>query len=447
MRTYNKSEAHHQEASRYLAAGVGSNARLTPGKDPICFKRGYGSRIFDIDGNEYIDYFCALGPLILGHCPPTVVQAVKKQVELGSIFGSSAVGEDILSRMVCNYMPSIDLVSFTSSASEACHMVLRLGRAFTGKTKILKFEGGYHGWMDDVLFSVYPDKLNIMGLEDNPQPVPESLGLTRHSISDIIIAPWNRGDVVEKIFRRHGHEIAAMILEPLPANNGIIPPKEGFLELLRTLTKQHDALLIFDETITSFRVALGGAQEYYKVLPDLTVFGKGIGGGYPIAGFGGSKEVMELIATGKVGRFGTYNSNSLCVSASIAVLEELIKENGLALTYLNSIGTKLIEGLKHAFNEQGFNVQIQGLGAIFSTFFTDRPVQTYRDCFRINKKLYHKFWLGLLERGIRIMFDPRGMWFLSTAHTDKDINETLEKVTDALREIKTERYNKGDSNG
>lgn len=439
MKKYNNSEAHHQEACRYLAGGVGSNARLTPGKNPICFERGLGSRIFDIDANEYIDYFCALGPLILGHCPPRVVQAVKKQVELGSIFGSSAVGEDILSRMVCNCMPSVDLVSFTSSASEACHMVLRLGRAFTGKSKILKFEGGYHGWMDDVLFSIHPDKLNVMGLEDNPQPVPDSLGLSRNSISEILIAPWNRTEVVEKIFQRHGHEIAALILEPLPANNGIMPPKDGFLELLRTLTQQHDALLIFDETITCFRVGLGGAQEYYNVLPDLTVFGKGVGGGYPIAGFGGSKEVMDLVATGKIGRFGTYNSNSLCVAASIAVLEELSQENGAALNHMNSVGTLLIEGLKHAFNKQGFHVQIQGTGAVFSTFFTDRPVQTYRDCFMIDKKLYHKFWLGLLERGIRIMSDARGMWFLSTAHTDKDIDETLEKVTDALKELKAER--------
>jgi len=437
MRKYNKSEAHHQEACRYLAGGVGSNARLTPGKVPICFNRGCGSRIFDIDGNEYIDYICALGPLILGHCPTGVVEAVRKQAGLGSIFASSAVGEDTLSRRVCNSIPSVDLVSFTSSASEACHMAIRLSRAFTGKSKILKFEGGYHGWMDDLLFSIHPDKLNVMGLEDNPQPVPDSLGLSRNATSEIVIAPWNRADVVEKIFKRHGHEIAGLILEPLPANNGIMPPKKGFLELLRSLSEQHDVLLIFDETITSFRIGLGGAQEYYNVLPDITVFGKGIGGGYPIAGFGGSNEVMDLVATGKVGRFGTYNSNSLCVAASIAVLEELAEGDGAALKDMSFVGTRLIEGLEHAFREQGFSVQIQGTGAIFSTYFTDRPVETYRDCLRIDTELYHKFWLGLLERGIRIMCDERGMWFLSTAHTDKDIEETIEKVTDTLKKLKT----------
>jgi glutamate-1-semialdehyde 2,1-aminomutase len=390
----------------------------------------------DIDGNEYIDYVCALGPLILGHCPPRVVRAVREQAGLGSIFASSAVGEDVLSRMVCDCIPSVDLVSFTSSASEACHMAVRLSRAFTGKSKILKFEGGYHGWMEDLLFSIHPDKLSVMGSEDNPQPVPDSLGLSRSAISEIVIASWNRPEALEEIFRRHGHEIAGLILEPLPANNGIMPPIEGFLELLRSLTRQHEVLLIFDETITSFRIGLGGAQAHYDVMPDLTVFGKGVGGGYPIAGFGGSKEIMDLIAARKVGRFGTYNSNSLCVAASIAVLEELTEGNGAKLDDLNSVGTRLMEGLEDAFREQGFPVQVQGAGAVFSTFFTDRPVETYRDCLRIDTELYYRFWLGLLDRGIRIMCDDRGMWFLSTAHTDKDIEETVEKVKDTLEEMK-----------
>jgi glutamate-1-semialdehyde 2,1-aminomutase len=436
MLNHSKSKDHYLDACRYLAGGVGSNARLTPGMDPLCFERGVGSRIFDVDGNEYIDYILALGPLILGHCPPTVIEAVKRQLDLGSLFGGAAIGEEVLARMVCECFPSIDLVSFTSSASEACHMAVRVARAFTGKTKILKFEGCYHGWIDDLMVSVHPHFLGAMGLESAPQPVLEGPGQSKSTLSDILIAPFNRFDVIEKIFKRNGNEIAALILEPIPANNGVILPEKGFLEMLRELTQKHDSLLIFDETITGFRVALGGAQAYYNVMPDLTVFGKAMGGGYPIAGFGGVKEVMDLVAEQKVGRAGTYNSNSLCVVAAIAVLQELSKDDGAAIKQMSALGKRLMRGMEEIFSSQEIPLTMQGPGPFFSALFTDKPVKTYRDIFRLDQEVFSRFWKGLLERGVRIWATPRSLWFLSTAHTDEDVDFTLERCWDVVVHLK-----------
>lgn len=436
MLNHSKSKEHYLEACRYLTGGVGSNARLTPGMDPICFERGVSSRIFDVDGNEYIDYLLGLGTLILGHCPKAVVEAVKRQLELGSLFGAAAVGEEILAHMVCECFPSIDLVSFTSSASEACHMAVRIARAFTGKTKILKFEGCYHGWIDDLMVSVHPNFLGAMGLENAPQPVLEGPGQSKSVLSDILIAPFNRFDVVEKIFRRNGKEIAALILEPIPANNGVILPEKGFLEMLRELTRQHESLLIFDETITGFRVALGGAQAYYNVMPDLTIFGKAVGGGYPIAGFGGVKEVMDLVAEQKVGRAGTYNSNSLCVVAAIAVLRELSKNEGAAIKKMAVMGKRLMRGMEEIFSSQKIPLTMQGPGPFFSSLFTDKPVRTYRDTFRLDQELFYHFWKGLLERGVRIWATPRSLWFLSAAHTEEDVDLTLDRIQDMISQLK-----------
>jgi glutamate-1-semialdehyde 2,1-aminomutase len=404
--------------------------------EPICFERGFGSRIYDLDGNGYIDYILALGPLILGHCPLKVVEAVKNQTELGSIFGAAAAGEERLAKMVCNFLPSVDLVSFTNSASEAVHMALRLARAFTGKTKIVKFEGCYHGWVEDVMYSIHPESPKIMGPENNPQPVPESMGLSESIQANIIIAPWNQPDVLEKIFRRQGNEIAAIIIEPIPANNGVIPPHTGFLEFLRELTLLYETVFIFDETITGFRVNLGGAQAYYNIRPDLTIFGKAVGGGYPIAGFGGNKEVMDFITRGEVIRMGTYNSNSICVAAATAVLEELSRDNSMAINRMIATGERLIEGLREIFAAHNFPLNIQGLGPLFSTFFSDEPINTYRDTFKVNSGLYQRFWSSLLKKGVRIIYSSRATWLLSAAHTKEDIEETLQKVEDTLEELK-----------
>ena len=314
-------------------------------------------------------------------------------------------------------------------------MTVRLARAITGKNKILKFEGCYHGWIDDVMVSVHPENINSMGLEEAPKAVAEGPGQSKVALSEVIVAPINRPEILERIFHESGNEIATLILEPLPVNNGVIPPKEGFLELLRELTRKHNCLLIFDETITGFRMGIGGAQEYYGVIPDLTVFGKSIGGGYPIAGFGGKRQVMDLIAKQKVGRAGTYNSNSLCVSASIAVLTELMKDNGAIYKRMATLGTRLMKGLEQIIRDKGIPVSVVGPGHFFSVFFTDKSVETYRDAFSLKTSFSNKLWRGLLEREIRVRTSVRGTWFLSGAHTDEDIALTLERVSDTISNI------------
>ena len=428
MLNHSKSEEHLARAARYFAGGVGSNSRLTRGIGPICFERGAGSRIFDLDGNEYIDYILALGPLLLGHCPAPVVEAVRKQLEKGTIFGSAAAGEEQLAESVCQALPSVELVRFSNSSSEAVHMALRLAKAFTSRTKILKFEGGYHGWIEDINVSVRPKPGSDMGLPEAPNPLPESPGQSRRILKDVLIAPFNRPEAVEEIFARHGHEIAALILEPIPANNGVMPPQEGFLETLRRLTRQHSSLLIFDETITGFRVGLGGAQEYYNVLPDLTVFGKGLGGGYPIAGFGGTREIMELIAQKKIPHGGTYNSNSLCVAAANAVMAELRRDGGAVFERMTALGKQLMDGLREVFSRHGIPVTTQGPGPFFSAYLTEAPIETYRDVFVLDDELYQRFWIGLLEQGVRILGTSRALWLLSAAHTAEDVETTLERV-------------------
>ena len=436
MRCHDTSNSLFEESRCYFAGGVGSNARLTPEMPPIFFEKGKGSRLYDVDGNEYIDYILAWGPLILGHSPPAVVEAVKKQLDSGTIFGSAAREEGVLARKVTECLPSIELLRFTNSATEAVHIVLRLSRAYTGKLKIVKFEGAYHGWLDNVNISVSPETLKIAGLENAPQPIPEQPGIPPSVLQDILVVPWNRLDVVEKTFKRHGDEIAALIVEPIMCNNGVIPPSNGFLEGLREITRKHEIVLIFDETITGFRIGLSGVQGHYGIKPDLTVFGKGMGGGYPIAGFGGSRDIMNLVAEGKVKHQGTYNSNSLCVTAGLATLEELMKDNGAVYIRMTKLGKRLMDGIREIFSKHKIPVVVQGPGPFFSALFTDKPVTSYRDTFQLDSALYSKFWVKMLDQGIRVWTGARGLWYLSAAHTDEDIDVTLDAISKVVRELK-----------
>jgi glutamate-1-semialdehyde 2,1-aminomutase len=434
---YIKSRKHYLKACKYVAGGVSSNARLMPGTEPVCLVRGRGPRVYDIDGNEYLDYVLALGPLILGHCPPNVMKAANSQLEFGSMFGSAVVGEEKLARAICGCFPSVHLVSFTNSASEAVHMAIRLAKAFTGRERVVKFEGCYHGWIDNIMVSVHPPYEATICPEDHPKPLPDGAGQSKCSLSEVIVATWNGPELVEDIFRKYGNDIAALILEPIPCNNGVIPPEEGFLSFLRDLTHRYESVLIFDETITGFRVHVGGAQAYYGVMPDLTVFGKALGGGFPIAGFGGAKEIMDLITVGKVVRAGTYNSNPLCVAAANAVLGELNRDNGAAMRHITKTGNRLMEGVHDIFKDHGIPLTVQGPGSIFSTFFSAEPVRTYRDTQRLNGDLFHAFWKALMRRGVRISPTHKGLWFLSAAHSTDDVELTLKRVDAAVGDLRS----------
>jgi glutamate-1-semialdehyde 2,1-aminomutase len=436
MLNHKKSNKHFEESRRFLAGGVSSSGRLTTEMPPLAFQKGRGSRIYDLDGNEYIDYVIAWGPLILGHSPPSVIDAVKKQLDLGTLFGSATPEESVLSRMVCERFPSVDLVRFTNSASEAVHISLRLARAFTGKDIIVKFEGAYHGWFDNMLVGIHPDSKKLIGLEHSPHALLEQPGIPRNILENIRIVPWNRSDIVEKTIQRHANDIAAIIVEPVMCNCGVIPPVDGFLQELREITRKYEVVLIFDETITGFRTAFDGAQGYYDVTPDLTVFGKGIGGGFPIAGFGGITDIMGLVAEGRVLHQGTYNSNSLCVVAAIATLKELGKDNGAVYQKMTKMGKRLMEGIEQIFTKNDLPVVMQGPGPFFSSFFTDKPVTSYRDTFVLNTSLYAQFWLKLLDLGIRIWTSARGLWYLTAAHTEEDIDITLDAVERVVKELK-----------
>jgi len=436
MFEHKKSMKFLEEAQKYFAGGVGSNHRLVSTKGYTLFiERGKGSKIYDVDGNEYIDYMLAQGPLILGHCPEKIIEAVKKQLDRGTIFGASEPQEMILAQKICKYFPSVDLVRFTNSSSEAVQVTLRLARAYTGKSKIMKFEGCYHGWFDNVLVSVSPKSLKMMGLESSPCSLFESMGQYKGAVEETLILPWNKPKVVEKLIQRYANEVAALIIEPIPCNNAVIPPSDGFLETIREITRRNNIVLIFDETITGFRIGLGGAQEYYNIKPDLTVFGKAMAAGYPIAGFGGKKEIMNLIATNMVSHMGTYNSNSLCVTAAIATIDELSRNNGEAYTRITTMGNRLMQGIREIFLETDIPVVIQGFGGFFCVLFTDKPVMSYRDILNIDDTLYAKYRLGLLNKGIRIWPTARGLLYISTAHTNEDIEYTLDVMRDVAKTL------------
>jgi len=433
---HDKSHLYLDEAKKYLAGGVSSSSRINLGKNTLFIRNGKGSRIYDVDGNEYIDYILAWGPLILGHAPESVAQKVKEQIDLGTIFGEAYKPEFDLAKRVCEIFPSIELIRFTNSSSEAVQMCFRLARAFTKKEKILKFEGAYHGWYDDELVSVHPKPSDITGDEKPPKSLPETLGQRKGAVDEVLVAPWNRIEMVKQIIQKESSNIAAIIVEPIMCNNGVILPKTNFLESLREITKNNDILLIFDETITGFRVSLGGAQEYYNISPDLTVFGKGMGGGYPIAGYGGKAEIMELIAHGKVNHSGTYNANAISVVGALATIEELSKDKGAIYNRITNLGQMLMNGIEKIFIKNDLPITIQGPGPFFSALFTDKPVETYRETFNINLDLYEIFWQKLLDNGIRIWQSGRGLWYISAAHTKEDIEITLNAVKKVVKELK-----------
>ena len=436
MYSTQRSKAMFEESQRYLAGGVGSQVRSLIEPYPVFMERGKGSRIYDVDGNEYVDFLLAYGPLILGHCPEPVVEAVKAQLEKGTAFGTPHELEIRLSKLICDIMPSVELVRYNNSGSEAVQSVLRLARAYTGKKKVLKFEGHYHGWLDSVYVSHLPEALSMIGLEHAPWKVLGSPGQCESVLEDLIVLPWNDLDLVDKTVREHKHEIAAIITEPVMSNCGVIPPNPGYLEGLRQITQDNDILLIFDEVITGFRIDLHGAQGYFGITPDLCTMAKAMGAGYPISAFGGRREIMQLIADRKVVHAGTYNTNGLVVAASLAALTELSKNDGAVYERMRSLGTRLMNGINEIAERNGIPIRIQGYGTFFGTVFTDKPITNFRDTFYISKERYPRFRRELFARGIQIFPTDKGLWYISAAHTDADINRALEVVEDVMPLLK-----------
>ena len=425
MKDLKRSKQLFDEAQRYLPGGVNSPVRAfkAVGGTPVFMKRGQGSRLYDEDNNEYIDYVCSWGPLILGHSHPQVVKALREAVERGSSFGTPTELETTLAKMVCAAISSIEKVRLVNSGTEATMSAIRLARAFTGRKKIMKFAGCYHGHSDGLLAKA-GSGIATLGLPSCP-------GVSAAFTADTLVVPYNHPEAVEELFNQSGPDIAAIILEPIAANMGVILPQHGFLECLRSLTREAGALLIFDEVITGFRVAYGGAQTLYNITPDLTCLGKVIGGGLPVGAYGGRGDIMDMMAPlGPVYQAGTLSGNPLAMTAGIETLKVLSQPG--VYSQLEARASLLEKGIVAAANKSAIDIQVSRIGSLLTAFFSREPVIDYETATQANTELFSSFFQQMLAKGIYWPPSQFEASFISLAHTEEDIKVTTEAINQAL---------------
>lgn len=426
-----------QRAKTVLAGGISSSARATTTGDlpyPLYLTRGSGSRVWDADGHQFIDYLLSYGAVILGHRNAEITAAVTDQLQRGTMFGTCNTVEVDLAAQICSMVPGADLVRFASSGSEAICGAIRAARGFTGKTKILKFEGHYHGWVDVLAISNRPT-LQEAGPLESPTSHPHSRGIPPGVVDDVIIAPWNQREILQTILQRHAGQLAALILEPMVANNACIMPQPGFLEWVREQCTARGIVLIFDEIVTGFRVAPGGAAQFLKVVPDIAVFSKAIGGGFPISAFAGHRDIMELVAANISKHGGTYNGNPVCAAAALATLRK-ISQPGV-LDGIENHGRTLIQAIQRAAHDRGVPCVVQGVGSMFQVIFgTDgHPLQHYRDLLKADSRRYAAFRQSLLQHGLHINSSGSACWFVSAAHQPEDGRLAEDAIQAAMRSI------------
>ncbi|MBW4427458.1 MAG: glutamate-1-semialdehyde 2,1-aminomutase [Nostoc desertorum CM1-VF14] len=423
-----KSQEIFAAAQNLMPGGVSSPVRAfkSVGGQPIVFDRVKGAYIWDVDGNQYIDYVGTWGPAICGHAHPEVIAALHEALEKGTSFGAPSVLENVLAEMVIDAVPSIEMVRFVNSGTEACMGVLRLMRAFTKRDKIIKFEGCYHGHADTFLVKA-GSGVATLGLPDSP-------GVPKAATSTTLTAPFNDLESVKALFEENRDEIAGVILEPVVGNAGFIAPDAGFLEGLRELTHEHGALLVFDEVMTGFRIAYGGAQEKFGVTPDLTTLGKVIGGGLPVGAYGGRRDIMSMVApAGPVYQAGTLSGNPLAMTAGIKTLELLQKPG--TYDYLERITKKLANGLLQIAKETGHPACGGQISAMFGLFFTSGPVNNYEDAKKSDTAKFGRFHRGMLEHGVYLAPSQFEAGFTSFAHTEEDIEQTLAVARDVMSSL------------
>ncbi|MEB3883475.1 glutamate-1-semialdehyde 2,1-aminomutase [Lyngbya sp. CCY1209] len=423
-----KSEEIFTAAQKLMPGGVSSPVRAfkSVGGQPIVFDRVKGAYVWDVDGNQYIDYVGTWGPAICGHANPEVIGALHDALDKGTSFGAPCTLENVLAEMVIEAVPSIEMVRFVNSGTEACMSVLRLMRAFTGREKIIKFEGCYHGHADMFLVKA-GSGVATLGLPDSP-------GVPKTVTGNTLTAPYNDLEAVKKLFSENPDEIAGIILEPVVGNSGFIPPDAGFLEGLRVLTQENGALLVFDEVMTGFRIAYGGAQEKFGVTPDLTTLGKIIGGGLPVGAYGGRQDIMAMVApAGPMYQAGTLSGNPLAMTAGIKTLELLQKPG--TYEYLDTITKKLSQGLVEIAKETGHTACGGQISAMFGLFFTDGPVHNYDGAKKSDLAKFGRFHRGMLEQGIYLAPSQFEAGFTSFAHTEEDIDKTLAAAKEVMSSL------------
>jgi glutamate-1-semialdehyde 2,1-aminomutase len=422
------------KASHIIPGGAGSSARTVKfgwRPYPPFIERGDGSRIFDVDGNEYVDYLLGLGPMILGHRHPVVTQAVVDAISnFGTCPGLPYELEVDAARKVVEAVPGIEMVRFSNSGSEVVGTSVRLARAYTGRRLIVRFEGHYHGWQDTVYWSNHVDPARA-GPQEAPRPVAAGPGVPLELGETLIVLNWNDPESIERVMTDHGEEIAAVITEPVVFNTGCILPEPGYLELLREETRKHGALLIFDEVVSGFRFTRGGAQEWYGVTPDVTTLAKGLGGGFPVAAIGGSREVMGMIAEGRYSHSGTYNANAIQCAAVSATMD-VLAEPGLYARQ-RAVGQRLADGLRQLAGDAGLPVRVEGFGTVFQLWFTDHPIRNWRDAEHwADEGRFERWYEEMSARGV--LFHPSQFenLFVSLVHTVADIDRTLDAAADAF---------------
>ncbi|MCY8711308.1 glutamate-1-semialdehyde 2,1-aminomutase [Bacillus haynesii] len=431
MRSYEKSKAAFEEAQRVMPGGVNSPVRAfkSVNMDPIFMERGKGSKIYDIDGNEYIDYVLSWGPLILGHSNEKVVKEIQKTAEYGTSFGAPTELETELAELVIDRVPSMEIVRMVSSGTEATMSALRLARGYTGRNKIVKFEGCYHGHGDSLLIKA-GSGVATLGLPDSPG-VPESIA------KNTITVPYNDLESMKFVFQEFGDDIAGVIVEPVAGNMGVVPPVKGFLEGLRELTETHGALLIFDEVMTGFRVDYNCAQGYFGVTPDLTCLGKVIGGGLPVGAYGGKAEIMEKIApSGPIYQAGTLSGNPLAMTAGLETLKQLTPES---YREFSRKADRLEKGISEAAEKNGIPCTFNRAGSMIGFFFTNEPVINYDTAKQSDLGLFAEYYKGMADEGVFLPPSQFEGLFLSTAHTDDDIEHTIKAAERVFERIRRSR--------
>lgn len=413
-------------AQRYLASGTASTLRLAVRPTPLFVERGQGAEIVDRDGNRLIDYTLAYGPLILGHAHPAIIESVSAVLPAGSTFGAQHEGEAAVAERICTFVPNADLVCLSNSGTEAVMTALRIARAATGRSRVIRFAGHYHGWSDGILTS--PE---LTDREHDWAATVASAGQPKAALADILVLPWNDPAALDEAFARFGDTLAAVICEPLLCNGGCVFPAAGFLELARELTRRYEAVLIFDEVITGFRLGLGGAQTRFGADADLLVFGKALAGGFPLSAVAGRQALMDVVANRTVEHMGTLNANPIATAAAKATLDVLAREDGAAFTQMAAIGDALAEGIRSLAAEHSVPLVVNNASQVFQTIFTDEErVDRFESYRRRDVERGSRFAELLMYDGVYVR--PNGLWYVSTAHTEEHVEKTLFAVERAL---------------